>query len=32
MTINLDPGLKASSITVRYGSTNSMFVSVQNYA
>lgn len=31
MTINLDPGLKASSITVRYGSTNSMFVSVQNY-
>ena len=32
MTINLDPGLKASSVTVRYGSTNSMFVSVQNYA
>ena len=32
MTINLDPGLKASSITVQYGSTNSMFVSVQNYA
>jgi hypothetical protein len=31
MTINLDPGLKASSITVQYGSTNSMFVSVQNY-
>lgn len=32
MTINFDPGLKASSITVQYGSTNSMFVSVQNYA
>jgi hypothetical protein len=32
MTINLDPGLKASSITVQYGSTNSIFVSVQNYA
>lgn len=32
MTINLDPGLKASSITVQYGSTNSLFVSVQNYA
>ncbi len=32
MTINLDPGLKASSVTVQYGSTNSMFVSVQNYA
>ncbi len=30
MTINLDPGLKASSITVLYGSTNSIFVSVQN--
>ena len=31
MTINFDPGLKASSITVQYGSTNSMYVSVQNY-
>ena len=30
LTINLDPGLKASSITVNYSSTNSVFISVQN--
>lgn len=30
LTINLDPGLKGSSITVRYGSTNGVFLSVQN--
>ena len=30
LTINLDPGLKASSITVNYSSTNSIFISVQN--
>ena len=30
LTINTDPGLKASSITVKYSSTNSVFISVQN--
>jgi hypothetical protein len=30
LTINIDPGLKASSITVKYSSTNSVFISVQN--
>jgi len=30
LTINLNPGLKASSITVNYSSTNSVFISVQN--
>jgi hypothetical protein len=30
LTININPGLKASSITVNYSSTNSVFISVQN--
>jgi hypothetical protein len=30
LTINIDPGLKASSVTVKYSSTNSVFISVQN--